>query len=289
MNLLLSQSTLWFSAQALQLAVLVCMYRRRIQNYYPAFFYYIVVQVVSDPFLTLAQGRWPFVYYYGYWATICVSVVLSFFVLQEVFRDAFRPFEALRDLSTILFRWAALVLLLVAGMSVITALNQNQADNITGLNQNQADNITGTILMVDRNVRVMLCGLVFFLLMFSEYLGISRRHVLFGVAVGFGFICAIHMLVATAVAHQTVLHRTALASINSGAYVIACIIWLAYVAYPKTLLAGETASDERPKDWNDALEEARAKIPSESLLDTMDKTVAQLLDRREHRRVAAHK
>ncbi len=278
MNLLLSQTTLWFSAQALQLAVLVCMYRRRIQNYYPAFFYYIVVQVVSDPFLTLAQGRWPYLYYYGYWGTICVSVVLSFFVLQEVFRDAFRPFEALRDLSIILFRWAALVLLLVAGMSAISALNQNQPDNITS-----------TILLVDRNVRVMLCGLVFFLLMFSEYLGISRRHVLFGVAVGFGFISAIHMLVATAVAHQTVLHRTTLASINSGAYVIACIIWLAYVAYPKTLLAGETASDERPKDWNDALAEARAKIPSESLLDTMDKTVAQLLDRREHHRVAAHK
>ncbi len=278
MNLLLSQTTLWFSAQALQLAVLVCMYRRRIQNYYPAFFYYIVVQVVSDPFLTLAQGRWPYLYYYGYWGTICVSVVLSFFVLQEVFRDAFRPFEALRDLSIILFRWAALVLLLVAGMSAIAAINQNQPDNITS-----------TVLLVDRNVRVMLCGLVFFLLMFSEYLGISRRHVLFGVAVGFGFISAIHMLVATAVAHQTILQRTTLSSINSGAYVIACLIWLAYVGYPKTLLAGETRSDERPKDWNDALAEARARIPSESLLDTMDKTVAQLLDRREHHRVAAHK
>src|SRR5271154_6491186 len=113
-----SQTVLWFSAQALQLAVLVAMYRRRIQDYYPAFFYYIVLEVVSDPFLTLAQGRsgasllWAYIYYFGYWATVCLTATLSFFVLQEVFRDAFRPFEALRDLSTILFRWSALVLLL---------------------------------------------------------------------------------------------------------------------------------------------------------------------------------
>jgi hypothetical protein len=275
MNWLSPETVLWFSAQALQLAVLVCMYRRRIQSYYPAFFYYIIVEVVSDPFLTLAKGRWEYTYYFGYWITACLTTVLSFFVLQEIFRDAFRPFEALRDLSTILFRWSALVLLLVAGMSAVTASNHNP------------DGITGTILLVDRNVRVMLCGLVFFLLMFSEYLGISRRHLLFGVAVGFGFFSSIHMLVATAMGHPTVLHRSTLSAINSGAYVIACIIWLVYVANPKTLLAGQTVAEAQPKDWNQALEEARAQIPTESLLDTMDRTVAQLLSHREQPNVAA--
>lgn len=266
MHLLVSQSVLWFGAQVLQLAILIFMYRRRIQEHYPAFFYYIILQVLSDPFLTLAQGRWAYTYYFGYWGTTCLSVALSFFVLQEVFRDAFRPFEALRDLSAILFRWAALVLLLVAGMSAVSASNSNHVDVVTD-----------TILMVDRNVRVMLCGLVFFLLMFSEYLGISRRHVMFGVAVGFGFFSSIHMLVEMAFAHPTALHRNTLAAINSGAYVVACLIWLTYVAYPKTLIAGQAVVETRPKDWNEALEEARAQIPTESLLDTMDKTVAQLL------------
>jgi hypothetical protein len=276
---LLSSQVLWFVAQVLQLAVLVCMYRRRIQDYYPAFFYYIVLQVLSDPFLTLARERWPYAYYFGYWITICLSVGLSFFVLQEVFSDAFRPFEALRELSVILFRWAALVLLLVAGMAALTATKQSSNDNITS-----------TILMVDRNVRVMLCGLVFFLLMFSEYLGLSRRHLLFGIAVGFGFLSSVHMMVATAMSHQTegsvhVLHRSTLQAINSGAYVIACLIWLAYVAYPKTLLAGETTAETQPGDWNSALERARAQIPSESLLDTMDDLVAQLFSRREEQKV----
>jgi hypothetical protein len=262
---------LWFGAQVLQLAVLVCMYRRRIQTYYPAFFYYIVVEVLSDPFLALAKGRWDYTYYFGYWITVCLTTTLSFFVLQEIFRDAFRPFEALRELSTILFRWSALVLLLVAGMSAVTASNHSP------------DGITATILLVDRNVRVMLCGLVFFLLMFSEYLGISRRHLLFGVAVGFGFFSSIHMLVATAMGHSTVLHRSTLSAIYSSGYVIACMIWLAYLAYPKTLLAGQTVAEAQPGDWNDALEEARAQIPSESLLESIDKTVAQLLSHLEQR------
>lgn len=274
MHLPVTQSVLWFTAQALQLAILLSMYRRRIQDYYPAFFYYMIVQVLSDPFLTLVRERFPYTYYFGYWITICLSVGLSFFVLQEVFRDAFRPFEALRDLSVILFRWAALVLLLVAGMSAISATNAHHIDGITN-----------TIMMVDRNVRVMLCGLVFFLLMFSEYLGISRRHVMFGVAVGFGFFSAIHMLVEMAMSHATVLNRNTLTAMNSGAYVIACLIWLGYVGYPKTLLAGEAVAEKNPKNWNEALEEARAQIPSESLLDTMDKTVAQLLSHREQQKV----
>ena len=270
----LSSQALWFGAQVLQLGVLVCMYRRRIQDYYPAFFYYIILQVLSDPFLTLARDRWPYAYYFGYWITICLSVGLSFFVLQEVFQDAFRPFEALRDLSVILFRWAALVLLLVAGMSALNASNHSRLDDITS-----------TILLVDRNVRVMLCGLVFFLLMFSEYLGISRRHVMFGVAVGFGFLSAIHMLVAMAITHPTVLHRSTLTAINSGAYVIACLIWLFYVANPKTLVAGESISEAQTDQVNHALEQARAQIPSESLLDTMDDIVGQLFSRREQQNV----
>lgn len=268
MNFPSPQTVLWFGAQAFQLAILVSMYRRRIHEYYPAFFYYIILQVLSDPFLTLVKDRSAYTYYFGYWITICLSVGLSFFVLQEVFQDAFRPFEALRDLSTILFRWAALVLLLVAGMSALNASGHSRLDDITS-----------TILMVDRNVRIMLCGLVFFLLMFSEYLGISRRHVMFGVAVGFGFFSSIHMLITMAVTHPTKLHRSTLTAINSGAYLIACLIWVFYVANPKTLLAGETVAEA--KDVNSALEEVRAQIPSESLLESMDKMVAQLLSRRE--------
>ena len=107
-------------------------------------------------------------------------------MLQEIFKDAFRPYEALRDLSVILFRWSALVVLLVG---VMWAINGNH----------KSDNgaIVDAILLAERSVRLMQCGLVFFLLLFSEYLGISRRSPLFGISLGFGLFAAVNMLVAT--------------------------------------------------------------------------------------------
>ena len=51
--------------------------------------------------------RSSYLYYWGYCVSIALSALISFAVLQEIFHDAFRPYEALRDLSVILFRWSA--------------------------------------------------------------------------------------------------------------------------------------------------------------------------------------
>ena len=66
-------------------------------------------QVVSEPVLVWLSTsvRSDSLYFYAYYLNIALSVLLSFAVLQEIFKDAFRPYEALRDLSVILFRWSA--------------------------------------------------------------------------------------------------------------------------------------------------------------------------------------
>ena len=81
--------------------------------------------------------------------------------------------------------------------------------------------ITDAILLADRSVRLMQCGLVFFLLLFSEYLGISRRSLLFGISLGFGFFAAVNMLVATGMSHRGILRQATLSQINSAAYLFA--------------------------------------------------------------------
>lgn len=265
------QCVMWLASPAVQSGVIYFMLRRKLHRDYPVFFNYTLLQVLTSVFLFCVKFFCPqpasdYIYYFGFWGTTMLSSLMAFGVLYEIFKDAFRPFEALRDLSSILFRWAALVVLLVAGMSAVTASNSGQVDTVTN-----------TILLMQRNIRVMQCGLIFFLLLFSEYLGISRRHVLFGIAVGFGFFAAINMLFSTAMTHQTMIKKTTLSEINSAAYVTACLIWLGYVAYPRTLRAGQSESEARSKDWNAALEDARAQVQGESLLDSMDKTVEQLL------------
>jgi hypothetical protein len=274
------QYVMWLASPALQALVVYFMLRRKLNRDYPIFFNYTIFQVLTSIFLFCVKNFWhqnaaDYVYYFGFWGTTLLSSLMAFGVLHEIFKDAFRPFEALRDLSSILFRWAALVVLLVAGMSAISAGSSSPIP---------VDPFTNTILVVQRNIRVMQCGLIFFLLLFSEYLGISKRHVLFGVAIGFGFFGAVNMLFSTAISHSTQLGGTILREINSAAYLTACLVWLGYVASPKTLRAGEVVSEARSKDWNEALEDARAQIQGDSLLDTMDKTVEQLLYHRHQRK-----
>ena len=255
---------LWCVTPALMSAIAVSMYRRRLHREFPFFFNYAVFQVLTFA-IEFPLRNWAN-YYYVYWTCSALSLIVTFAVFQEIFKDAFRPYEALRDLSVILFRWCALVVLLVAGMWAITSWRANQIDNITN-----------GIYLVDRSIRMMQCGLVFFMLLFSEYLGISRKNVVFGVAVGFGFFAAINMLVMTALADNTVISKPNLFRINSVAYIVSALVWLAYTALPAKERSTVKVAAVTSQQWDSVLEDARNTPAAESLLDTMDQTVERLL------------
>jgi hypothetical protein len=254
---------LWCITPVLMTAIAASMYHRRLHRDFPFFFNYAIFQVVTFA-VEFPLHNWTN-YYYVYWMCSALSLIVTFAVFQEIFKDAFRPYEALRELSVILFRWCALVVLLVAGMWAITSWRANQMDNITN-----------GIYLVDRSIRMMQCGLVFFMLLFSEYLGISRRNVVFGVSFGFGFFAAINMLVMTALSHQTVIGKTNLNRINSAAYLVSAMVWLAYTALPAKERNAMKAAMASQK-WDYVLEDARHAPPAEGLLDTMDQTVERLL------------
>jgi predicted transporter len=242
----------------------VAMYWRRLHKDYPYFFNYVIFQVLSFS-IEFPLRHWEN-YFYVYWTMTALSIAVSFAVLLEIFKDAFRPYEALRDLSVILFRWCALVVLLVAGMWAITSWRGNQVDNVTN-----------AIFLVERSVRMMQCGLVLFMLLFSEYLGISRRNVLFGIAIGFGFFAAVNMLVMTALSHQRVVSNAALSRISAVSYLLSMMIWIAYAVFPATARVGVKQAAEATHKWDRALDDARNPAPAVSLLDTMDQTVERLL------------
>lgn len=258
---------LWFASPALQAGVVIAMLRRGLHRDYPFFFNYTILGVVAEPLLYVLNSTSYTGYYYAYYVNLCLSVVISFAVLQEIFKDAFRPYEALRDLSVILFRWSALVVLLVA---VMWAINATKSDNRNFVGE--------AIQLADRSVRLMQCGLVFFLLLFSEYLGIPRRSLLFGISLGFGLFASVNMLVFTGLSHRGIIKHGHLSEINSAAYLIAVAIWLGYTmaAAPSRSKVAE-GSLLRSQDWNLALEDARVPIGADSLLDTMDRTVERLL------------
>lgn len=265
MHLRLADYVLWFATPLLQSGVLLALYKRGLHRDYPFFFNYTVLQVISVPVLAITYTKSYNVYYYAYYVNLGLSVILSFAVLQEIFKDAFRPYENLRDLSIILFRWSALVAFLVAVMWAINT--SHNPDN--GL-------VTDIMSLGDRSVRLMQCGLVFFLLLFHEYLGIPHRSMLFGISLGFGFFAAINMLVFSGLSHHGMLSQTALSRINAAAYMLAVFIWLGYTLKAAPSRSELAAESPRSPEWNRYLDEVRG-APAASQLDNMDRIVERLL------------
>jgi len=255
---------IWWGTPVLMLLIAVAMYHRRLHREFPVFFNYVIFQIVSFA-IEYPLRQWPNLFYVS-WTLTALSIAISFGVLLEIFKEAFRPYEALRDLSIILFRWCALVVLLVSAMWALTSWNGNQVDSILSV-----------ILLVDRSVRLMQCGLVFFMLLFSEYLVISRRNAVFGIAVGFGFFASVKMLVLTAANHQTLLTKSVLSRISTFAYVISMLIWLVYAVMPVKARVGARQRVTASEKWDSALDEVRNPLPAVSLLDSMDQTVERLL------------
>jgi hypothetical protein len=275
MHLRLIDYVLWFFAPTIQVGVLVAMYRRGLHREYPYFFNYTILQVVNEPILLVLMKSSYTLYYWGYWISIALSALVSFAVLQEIFKSAFRPYEALRDLSVILFRWSALVIVLVAGMWAISSSGQT----------NQVDMLRSSIFLVERSIRLMQCGLVFFLLLFSEYLGISRRSILFGIAMGFGLFASLSMLVAASMSHTWVSHLAIMRWVKMSAYDMAVVLWFGYAVFAPAR-SEATLTMVRSKEWNDALENAHQRAGADSLLDNMDRTVERLLYPRDEAKVA---
>ena len=102
-------------------------------------------------------------------------------VIHEVFQDVFRQYHTLKDLGSVLFKWAALVMLLVA--FVVAASSPSGYEGP----------IVQAIVTVQRCVRVAQVGLILFLMVFSRYLGSSWHQRSFGISLGLGVSAAVEL------------------------------------------------------------------------------------------------
>ncbi len=95
------------------------MIARKLHRTFPVFFAYIVFQILNFAilfpiFLYQDSPVGPTIYFYAYWIGAAISLAIGFKVIHEIFLDVFRPYHTLKDLGTVLFKWSALVMLLVA-------------------------------------------------------------------------------------------------------------------------------------------------------------------------------
>jgi hypothetical protein len=256
---------LWIAHPVLQTAIAVVMFRRGLHRPFKFFFAYIVAQVLTFILVFPAYRLNHAAYFYLWWFTTAVSVVLGFEVIHEAFLDVFRPFHTLRDLGTVLFKWAGLVMLLVAG---VVSVSTNASEIAPWIQ---------AIMTAQRCVRIIQIGMVLFLLFFARYLGVNRRQHSFGIALGFGVFATVELAIIASWVGQH-LSDASMSIVNVVAYNCTLFIWLGYMLAKSP--ARETASNLlRPQRWEQSLSDIQHPVSPDSLIPMFEGMVDRALSR----------
>jgi hypothetical protein len=256
---------LWIAHPIIQTAIAVAILRRGRQQQFKYFFAYIVAQIVTFAVVFPTYRYDPTAAVYVSWFSTAVSVALGFKVIHEAFLDAFRPFHTLRDLGTVLFKWAGLVMLLVAG---VVSVSTNSSDTAPWIQ---------AITTAQRCVRIIQVGMVLFLLFFARYLGVSRRQYSFGIALGFGCFAMVELsIVASWVGDH--LNNLSMGLVNMTAYNITLLIWLGYTLV-KSPARDASSTLLRPQRWEQSLTDIHHPLPENSLIPMFEGMVDRALSR----------
>jgi hypothetical protein len=256
---------LWFAHPVLQAAIAVIMFRRGLHRVFKYFFAYVVTQILSFAVVFFTYRHNFSAFFYISWFSTAISVILGFQVIHEAFLDVFRPFHTLRDLGTVLFQWAGLVMLLVAGVVSVSSGSSDTAPWVQA------------IMTAQRCVRIIQVGMVLFLLFFARYLGVNRRQHSFGIALGFGAFALVELALVASWAGEH-LGNLSMSLINMFAYNCALLIWLSYT------LAKSPARDTvsvllRPQRWEQGLSDIQHPLPADSLIPMFENMVDRALSR----------
>src|SRR5580658_3726946 len=265
---------LWVAHPVLQTVIAIAMFRRGQHREFKFFFAYIVTQIMTFA-VVFPTYRYNYsAAFYVSWTSTAISVALGFAVIHEAFLDVFRPFHTLRDLGTVLFKWAGLVMLLVAGVvSVSTSSSQTAA-------------WVQAIMTAQRCVRIIQVGMVLFLLSFAHYLGVSRRQHSFGIVLGFGSFALVELVLIASWAGEHV-NNLSMSLFNMAAYNTTLLIWLGYTLMKSP--AREAAYTLlRPQRWEQSLSDIQHPLPADSLIPMFEGMVDRALSRTQVSSSVAH-
>jgi hypothetical protein len=199
-----------------------------------------------------------------YWAGAALNAVLGFKIIHEIFLDVFRPYHTLKDLGTVIFKWAGVVVLLA---SVVVAFSTTS----------DRDPLVHAVMSLERSVRLVQVGLILFLLLFSRFLGVTRRQLSFGISLGFGLFAGIELLL-LALDSGGFLHDRSFDLANMGAYNLSIFIWLGY-ALVCSRNRQSAANPLQTQRWERGLAEIHHPVSADSLIPMFESMVERAITR----------
>jgi hypothetical protein len=258
-----------------QLALLGTLVRRKLSSKFRVFFNYTIFSCVTVVFV-LAVGRLlsDKQYFFVYWAISAVNMLLSFLVLYEVLVNLLKPYSALIDFGKILFGWAAGFLVLASTLTAVATSGH------------QADKICAAVLLFERSIQLMQCGLLLLFVVFQNRLGLSWRSHGICIAIGMGVFAALD-LISEVVRSKSPYLAPLLDNIGTFLFLVNWSFWLGAFILPQPQRSTAQDSPQRLtlQRWNEALAgygygSASAPSTVESFLPGIERTVDRVMARR---------
>jgi hypothetical protein len=238
---------LWIAPYTLQIVISVVMIRRRLLHEFPVFFTYTVFEAFQGVTLFIldhAASISARQYWEAYWISLLVTIGLRFALIYEICSHVFRQYPALEQLVRVLYRWVAVLLILVA--VVVSAY--------TGVND-RFRSLTG-VHVVSRAASLIQVGLLVFLFLFSAYFKLSWRSYVYGIALGLGIFSSVDL--ATSALRASLGPQPGnyvFDFITMTTYHCCVVLWLVYLLAPESSrrIAQELPADNL-EQWNSELE-----------------------------------
>ncbi len=211
--------------------------RKALHRRFPATGVYLALHVVSFPLLlwvlfqsqrSLPGTNYLAYYTYGYFAVYIVSAILLFFICAEVFHAALAPFPGLFKFGTVLFRWAALISIVVS----LTSISTKQWGLSVAVNHGGIDLIQSVAYALMHSASILELCLLAFLCLGMNALRLSARSMVFGIALGFGLMAASDFILSSLISASG--PQTAMVQLAEESMIlVALAIWLTYCLLPE--------------------------------------------------------
>jgi hypothetical protein len=216
---------LWIAPHILLGILAFLLIRRGLVKQFPAFFLYTVFEVLQFLILftmTYSSAFSGHQYAVTWMAGGAISAALRFAIVREVWNNLCTNYPALPSLGSLFFRWATVILVIVA-LAVVVYTSGTETD--TGF---------FAIGMVDRAVSIVQCGLLLLLVLLSRFLKFSWHSYASGIALGLGIFASVELASSALRAHLGLAVGRDFFNILSMATFHACVLfWLVALLKPR--------------------------------------------------------
>jgi hypothetical protein len=226
--------------------MLYVIFRRKLYRDSPWFTIYLAMIVVCAPALFYLYQFPPHPdnmdYFCGAWIYNGWTITIAFMFILDIFRCLMKDYASIRRTGI------AFMTLVAIGLSV-AAIAVAHWGVVNG------PPLTRTLLSVERSIRILQVGFILGIFTFSSFMGLTWRHQIFGVALGYGLFAATSLTMLAYVSHFGAGYAYRALIVEQFAYIMTLLTWVIYVleGEPARKVVVPAASREQLEHWNQAL------------------------------------